>query len=91
MRNCCDFQLAIKNKAARIRLAAEFRGARTERHSVSAPDAAKPPLHDTSYLLVRLADTTRMIASPDGPTFKVPTITGSPSLMLMSVSKPVFS
>ena len=43
------------------------------------------------YLFVRFADTTRIIASPDGPTFKVPTITGSPSAMLMSVSKPVFS
>lgn len=43
------------------------------------------------HLFVRLADITRMIASPEGPMFRVPTTTGSPSLMLMSVFRPVLS
>lgn len=38
-----------------------------------------------------LAETTRMRASPDGPTFRVPTMVGSPSRMEMSVVMPVFS
>src|SRR5207244_12246963 len=44
-----------------------------------------------NHLSARFADNTRMIASPDGPTLSVPTTTGSPSRMLMSVVKPVFS
>ena len=43
------------------------------------------------YFGVLRADTTRIIASPDGPMFKVPTTTGSPSRMLMSVLSPVLS
>ena len=43
------------------------------------------------YFKVLLADTTRIIASPEGPTLSVPTITGSPSRMLMSVLSPVLS
>ena len=53
--------------------------------------ALLPTLTATAYLELRRAVITRMIASPDGPTFKVPTITGSPSCMLMSVFSPVFS
>jgi hypothetical protein len=44
-----------------------------------------------NYFKVRRADITMMIATPDGPTFSVPTITASPSLMLMSVFSPVLS
>jgi len=42
-------------------------------------------------LWLRLADTTRIIASPDGPALRVPTTTGSPSRMLISVFSPVGS
>ena len=45
----------------------------------------------SDYLWVRLADITRMIASPDWPMFSVPTTTASPSRMLMSVLSPVLS
>jgi hypothetical protein len=48
-----------------------------------------PP--STDYFGVRLADITRIIASPEGPIFSVPTTTGSPSRMLMSVLSPVLS
>ena len=50
-----------------------------------------PHSKEALYLLVLLADTTRMIASFDGPTLRVPTITGSDSRMLMSVETPVVS
>jgi hypothetical protein len=53
--------------------------------------AHRVPQVSTDYLRVRLADTTRMIASPDGPILSVPTITGSPSFILMSVARPVCS
>ena len=38
-----------------------------------------------AYCFVAFADITKMIASPDGPMFRVPTTTGWPSSMLMSV------
>ena len=43
------------------------------------------------YFRVRFAETTRIIASPEGPMFKVPTTTASPSRILISVLSPVFS
>jgi hypothetical protein len=48
-------------------------------------------LRSKDYLCVLFAETTRMIASPDGPMLSVPTITGSDSRMLMSVDTPVLS
>ena len=78
----------MKSKAARPNLAAKLSRSYEGRVQLFRTGRGKAAL---SYLFVRFADSTRMIASPDGPTFKVPTITGSPSPMLMSVFKPVFS
>ena len=50
-----------------------------------------PAVGDLFHLFARLADITRIIASPEGPTFSVPTTTASPSRMLMSVFSPVCS
>jgi len=43
VRLCLTEQSATRN-AARLSLAARMGGGETERHSLSAPDAAKPPL-----------------------------------------------
>ena len=50
-----------------------------------------PPSSFILHFSARRAEITRMIASPEGPTFNVPTTTGSPSLILMSVFSPVLS
>jgi len=60
------------------------RGASESNPFLSSAESAR-------YFVVRFAETTRMIASPDGPIFNVATITGSDSRMLMSVDIPVFS